>query len=479
VFVDASVHVHADRSNLPAGSEEDENDPKTVNEWFSEYLGELGAFALEHENRHVHQLMAYPALYVRGLRESRWALTCLADFQERGDIPYDPTGQHRIVVDQSAPEVQFLIRNYQSTLTPYLAGTTSDGRLAWGDDPALPQLERTRSLSELTLIEAEALVVQYHVATRSGFSGTFRSWARIHDANPTAVNDVVTVLAGTGDRRPVEEIVLSILPALVWHAFHTSWPMTAFFNFLEMLTGSGNVTALRGIAPDPAFALIGACRGDPTFLGNCPTLDHDGIVLTATSRMPVNEPFVQFEEDDRLWEALAEADPSYPLADAVRFRVGQRWPDPMEFVDPSADTLRRMQIDYPPSAYIVRVTPGVGGERGFYRRWIPRTPWRQTDAASLAGHLTVLEIAQTVMANVYMAVVPPDAYHSGDVLPTCWHETCPVYPTGLCRFWDAIPSAHDDCEFLQAMPAALHHVIDSAGPNPTLRKTATPGGTNA
>jgi len=258
VLVDGSVHVHVRRDDLPADSDV-EDDPANVNEWFSSYLRDKGAFVLEHESRHVHQLMAYPALYVRAVREATWARAFLADFRDRGDIDYDPTGQHRVVVDPSTPEVQFLIRKYQAIVAPYLAGTTSDGRLAWGDDPALKDVERSRSVSEATLMEAEALTVQYLVATKRGFDGEFRAWARARGTNPTSVNDLVTILCGAGERTLAERVLMTWLPALVWHAFHTTWPVTAYFNFLAALTAQAPYLDLARIDRDMRSPWSGPC----------------------------------------------------------------------------------------------------------------------------------------------------------------------------------------------------------------------------
>jgi len=181
----------------------------------------------------------------------------------------------------------------------------------------------------------------------------------------------------------------------------------------------------------------------------------------------------QFDEDTTTWRALAEAAPDYPLAKAILFKLGSRWPEPLDFVDPSPDIVLRMQSGYPATAYILRVAPTEPASRGFYRRWVPRVPWRDADSTDFVGLLTLLEIAQTVMANVYMGAVPSEAYLTGQVQPTCWHEGCPVFPTGLCRSWDAIPPTYADCEFSQTMPRVLGHRVDPNGQHPVYEEWLT------
>ena len=473
LLIDAAIHVHARREDLPGGAPAQEADAATSNEWFAEYLGAQGAFVLEHESRHVHQIMAYPALYLRAIREYHWALAALADFRERGDLEYDPTGQYSIVLDPSAPEVRFLTDNYRTTVVLCPAGCTHDGRVVWGNDPLLDQVDRIRFISETTLLEAEALVIQYRLATRRGFVGGFRSWARARRVNPSAVNDIVTVLCGTRDREPIERAVLNLIPALVWHAFHTSRPATAFFNFLDALLAGSDVEGLRSVDIDMLFGIVGSVRFEPHFLDHCPLFDPGSFNELAHKGMPTTESFVQFDESSATWQALVAVEPGYALSGAIAFRVPDgRWPDPLDFVDPRPDMIERLQIAYPPSAYVLRVAPGrtqdSGG--GFYRRWIPRTPWRDRDSDNFGGRLVLLEVAQTLLANVYVVVPRPEAQYGGDVQPTCWHVACPVHPTGLCRFWDSIPGDYRQCEYLQTMPEVMQHLIDSTCFPPKVRR---------
>jgi hypothetical protein len=169
---------------------------------------------------------------------------------------------------------------------------------------------------------------------------------------------------------------------------------------------------------------------------------------------------------------FVDAGPEHPLAKALAFRLPPgRWPDPMEFVDPAPEMVTRMQVDYPATCFVLRVGPSQAPNRGggFYRRWCPRTPWRDDD---LVGRLVLIEIAQTLLANIYAGVIRAEAQHGGYVKPTCWQVSCPVHPTGLCRFWDAIPGDYKECEYLQSMPSVLAHAIDG-GPPPMIRADAS------
>jgi hypothetical protein len=172
------VHIDASPKDLPSDLVSFAADDALINKAFQTYIGGPGAFVFEHENRHVQQTLAYPALYLRAVREYQWARAALSDFRERGDLPYDPSWNWRLVVDPSHSDVQRIRRSYYVSVSRYAAGGRADGQFSWGEDSALSEVIRKRSFSEAKLLEAEAMAAQYALARARGVGGPFRVWAR-------------------------------------------------------------------------------------------------------------------------------------------------------------------------------------------------------------------------------------------------------------------------------------------------------------
>ncbi len=479
LFVNGSVHMDVPHEQLPKDLLASPDDEAALNQAFQAYIVGRGAFVFEHENRHVHQTLAYPALYLRALREFHWARAALSDFRDRGDIVYDRAGQSRPVLDPSDPFLTTLRRSYYASVGRYPAGCQEDGRVRWGEASAIGAVvkrENRRVFSEVKLIEAEALAVQYAVAGRRGVVGPFLRWAISHGANHSPIDDLVTILSCGVARERVEQAVLRMVPALVWHAFHTTWPVTAFLNFLECLMVRRRPDELADMDRKSMFALVGAMRKHDAFLHACPVLTPETITAVVAGQQPVTDTFGQFDDDPATWSALIDIDKDHPLSGWARARLQpNRWPDRMDFVDPAPDLFSRLQMDYPATSYLLRVSPhddgGAQQSRGIFRRWLPRVSWRPGDLEAWRALLVYSEIAQTLLANVYVQVFPADAFHGGTVEQTCWQTACPVHATGLCRSWDAIPRHHVNCEYLLLMPAILNHVVDPSGPTATIRQT--------
>jgi hypothetical protein len=58
---------------------------------------------------------------------------------------------------------------------------------------------------------------------------------RARGANTAPIDDPVTIVSCTIERRLAEKFIFGFVAVWVWHAFHTTWPVTAFLIFLELL----------------------------------------------------------------------------------------------------------------------------------------------------------------------------------------------------------------------------------------------------
>jgi hypothetical protein len=471
LFVNGSVHIDVPIHRVPWDPTDDVSGT-SVTQFFSEYLQPLAHFVTEHESRHVQQTLAYPALYLRAIREYRWALSALDDFRSRGDLPYDPRGLSRPATDLTDPIAGELARAYYTSVARYYAGRRADGGFVWGPEEETRELSPRRRFSEVKLLEAEAIAVHYNVSRKRGTTERFHPWARSGGAATSAIDDLVTVLTGNQDRDEVEELVLRFVPALVWHSFHTTWPVTAFWNYLEALIPPRGITQLAGMDSDGMFVVLGTLRFSERMIADCPLVTDQSLEKLIRENHPLADPWQQFDYDARLWAPIVDAEDDYPLRVAAHVRNQDgRWPDNLDFIDPSPEVFLALQAQYPASGYLVRVEAGdvAQGRRGVFRRLIPKSSWHVQDLTQWRERLAFLERAQVILANVYVQTSTLAA-HGGRVEQTCWHSSCPVYSTFLCRLWDAIPQRYPDCEFLVHMERVLNHTVDAAGSGQTIRR---------
>ena len=462
LLVSGAVHIDAPWgafARITSGSSDEQ-----INHAFEGYLRGRGAFVHEHENRHIQQLLAYPALFLRGLREFQWSLAALKDFRERKEVTYNPHTLEAMALDPTSPDVIALRQSYHETVRRYEVGSEPSGAIRWGDPTGLKDVVRKRHFSEAKLLEAESLAVQYSVALKRGAKRPFRTWALQHGANPSPIDDLVTLTAVNLPRHVAETAILRAVPVFAWHAFHTTWPTTSFLNFLQYFTTQMDIALLVDAPPEKLFPMVGALRFSDRFRAHCPLIDEDGVRDLVEHRTPVSDPYLQFDYDPSTWRSMIEAEPQYPLSVPGLARCApQRWPDPLDFIDPDPSIFAHLQIEYPATSYLIRVNADDDPRkrlRGTFRRWMPRVAWRPADVDVWRAGLIQLEVAQALLANMYAQALTPEAMLGGAVEHTCWHTACPIYPTGISRYWDAIPADYAACEYLTNLGPLLNHTAD-------------------
>lgn len=425
-------------------------------------VGTLWSFTRQHECRHVHQLLAYPGLYLRAIREHGWAWQMLIDFRNRGDLPYSPRGDTHLRLSGEHPEVDRLGHAYYSALKRYPMGVVRDGEIVWDDRLDRRPLAWRRWLSETKLLEGEALAVQFTTARGTGYHGTFRSWLTETRADATPISDVVTLLseqfnqlaghsyARAVDRDLLDDRVVGCFPVLVWHAFHTTWPVTAFFEFLRRFARP----IVQGIGPAELFVILSVSRQDPRFAEHCPVVGPAEISSLLRS-MPQEDPWCQFDDDASTWSAFTDMEADYPLAPAARqAHLDGKWPVPLDFAVPLPDLCEKLEASYPPFVY--RITIGAG----VFRQIAYRASWRTMPNDQAAAIAENIEMVLTLFANFYAHVVTPEEDREQRFIHTCPHTECPMHATGLSRFYDFLPAEWNDCRFLTMSPTVLAHEPD-------------------
>lgn len=304
--------------------------------------------------------------------------------------------------------------------------------------------------------------MQFTIARGNGYHGTFRSWLTETRADATPISDVVTLLseqfnqlaghsyARTADRDLLDERVVSCFPVLAWHAFHTTWPVSAFFEFLKLFARP----IVQGIEPGWLFMLLDFSRQEPRFLEHCPIAGPTDI-SSLLSQMPQDDQWCQFDDDTDMWSALTEMEADYPLAPAARqAHIDGQWVAPLDFVVPLPEVCEKLEAGYPPFVY--RITIGAG----VFRQIAVRARWRTMPNDHAAAIAENLEMAWTLFANFYAHIVTPEEDREHRFIHTCPHVECPMHATGLSRFYDFVPAAWSDCRFLSTTPMVLAHEPD-------------------
>jgi hypothetical protein len=400
------------------------------------YLETYHYSLLVHEYFHIIQALVYPALYLRCLRELHLAFQVLSWYRH----DQEPRRPIRMWLPPDWKQTFFA-----PTTTYRLSGSRGGGiSLDLGD----PRDRRSNDLTESDLIEEDASIFQYKVEI--GAEGTGEGYYRwLHEKyRYTMAFKFLSRLLG-------RENAYIALPPLVRTAFRTTWPMTTFASLLD-LTLRQPVDLPQRLGIDEYFDfLVGSTEESPSLGRQLP--DHDS---------PATEDAYAYL-DATLHGTLVQASDRHPLYPLARDLWVDR-PDP-----PSLDWIfhpyrafdrwRRTVVDatvegcMPPITVIRLLDPALSVNDAlaivhprFHGKPCPFLPDVEYDL-----------YLRDAMDRKYLAFsLVTSAFDSYD--HNCWHDQCPIFPTGLCRRWWPVPDDFRTCGFPTKFQALTYHKIDLA-----------------
>jgi hypothetical protein len=362
-------------------------------------------------------MISYPALYLRALREFRFAyelMDNLRSIDEPVAVRITPMRSWDIGLRAPTEAVYRLTVESASTVA-----------LAVGD----PNDPRPGELTETGLLEEDASIFQYKVEIDSfGTAAGYRQWLRERGRYTTAFR----LLSRLMD----PETAYIALPALVRAAFQTTWPVTIFASLVEWILKHG-------------LAYVPAVGVDSTYRVLMESLSTTLPTATPSSLEGFDEDAALLGSD--AWPTLLAENEIHPLRplvmklwqdrqDADRVLASLFHPD-REFDRRGGGASAELQAYWPPVTMvrvvhddvrlgdtIVIPTPDLIGAKPF-------PTWDRSYADYVVELITMKEFAFN-LAGYY-----------GDAAHNCTHDTCPIHATGVCRRWMSIPKEFDACSF--------------------------------
>jgi hypothetical protein len=168
-----------------------------------------------HEWGHILQNVTYPYLYLRSVRELGFIDTLLARFQ-KDERPAIPTSW---MLSRDAYESMTM------DVTLFRFMIAEDGTVSLGAPAAGPR--GRNDISEVDLIEEANAIFEFKVETDDYGSGEgYHDWLKKGTKGYTRVYRLLSRLLGRQD-------AYDLLPALVYAAYHTTYPVTAFASLLH------------------------------------------------------------------------------------------------------------------------------------------------------------------------------------------------------------------------------------------------------
>lgn len=407
----------------------DPPDLSVVRPLFSDLVAPAQRDLIQHELRHVHQLLLYPYLYLRGLRALVTTGVVLDAVRDWGDVSLtvDRTVGAELPVFDSSDATVFAIKQSQYASASRYWFDLDGGTLM----PTPVNLNNPGAdyLTEQHLLEDEVAVYQYRLTAGPPDGARFAAWReQLPGDCPT-----FRFLRRAFDDR---DAALRLLPLLVYWAYQTTIPMGTFVELISLLKARPfgldltNEFAVQLVLEDFISDRYPRPGSDFPYLG-----------------LAQNDPPVRLNSDFPTLRAAAfhPCDPHAAWLEAAG-------PPLLEMIYPSAEMAIELESRLPPPSIIVRIhdsTFGLGSV-GFslypHPERFPKAhdglPWRDV----------VLNLEYAYEATQVLL------FGSGG-LHACRHTECTAR-SGLCRNYPFSPRTWQQCLYPAWLRDATRHEVD-------------------
>jgi hypothetical protein len=399
-----------------------------------------------HEWCHVLQAFAYPALYLRSLRELRVVQQTLDSLQGSGEIkrPFKVLLDPDWLATIRGPQEHVYRLHFEADNTFVLEPASADSPSTIDD------------ITETDLLESDAMIFQFKVERRGEGTGKeFADWLRQPRHYARAFKLAARYLG--------ESNAFVALPALVRSSYETTWPVTAFAHLIELILQSPSDLPMQiGVDRLYDFLSFSLTKNLPS-PSQGPDSREPGrqeefvyLDVDALGRLADQGEYSPLTPYVRTFLARRKADSDYPrwLFHPHEFFTGRDVLAGVSGIDEYRPVISITRILHPEirlGQSVLEVAPAFAD-----KPWPPLP--EMTYQQYLVDWIRYKELVFEMATPAY------EGYgHS------CPHTACQWHDTSLCRKWATIPKRYEDCWFPQWFSVATLHTLEGQGPDKYLR----------
>jgi len=378
------------------------------------------------------QVIAYPALYVRCLREFAFCTGVIGELRNTPGAVRAP-----IAVASS------WLSSLEASTLPFRVSLTEDGPRMSPPDSSKPM---PNDLTETDLVEDAASMFQYKVEIGGeGSAAGYRRWLE-EEYRYSKTFDLLCETIGP-------EGAYVALPCLVMGAHMSNWPVNGFLGLLAMIAGAGPGVA-AALGTDDLWTVIQKAIADPE----------------APRRTPVPDQHVGTEEEHYMIDreavlSLAGRWPQHPFTPLVQGAWGReseiaRLRDAMLHPYKAFNRHRRRAADWlnsymAPMMTFRLLSPAmtIGDTVGFVSPALQNHSGPGVEGLDWSDYL--MELLR-IKAFAFAAATPfgKERQHN------CSHHECAYHRHGLCSRWTFVPARYESCGFPDWLERTTQHSLD-------------------